>query len=583
MKKILTVILTIEILIFSLLVATRVLHANPTSQTYDKAEWLNNHPQSLPIWLTEEEKTRLDEIGKDFTPTDPPAGNIRSIAEFEPQEGVLVRYPLGLPYDLIAQMSQYTTVVTVVSDYYLSTCQSNYQSNGVNMSNCEFITAPTNSYWTRDYGPWFVAVNNEVGIIDFPYNRPRPDDDEVPIEVANYLGIDYWGMDITTTGGNYMTDGLGQAASTDLVLDENPGWSETEIDSLVSAFLGIDEYHITLDPLGDYIKHIDCWGKYLAPDKILIGEVPPSDYRYQDFEAVADYFAGQESSYGHNYEVYRVYTPGDYPYTPYTNSLILNDKVFVPITGSQWDDEAIASYENAMPGYDIVGINYYDWMNTDALHCRTHGIADRGMLYIKHTPIPDTVAAGSDINIQAQLNSYGNGSMISDSLLVYWKTEGQTQYNSVQLQNSFGNLYSAQIPEQPAETAVEYYIHAADNSGRSENRPYIGAPDPFDFYVKDFNGISSHNQSDAIIVKNFPNPFENSTTISYQLPNGSVPAGKVTIFNTKGRVVYEQQVKTNSVTWNGADMSGQEVPNGIYFYKIDTKEFSTTSKLLKLK
>ncbi len=233
-------------------------------------------------------------------------GNVRNIAEFEPQEGVLVRYPLGLPYNLIAQMSDYTKVVTVVSSYYLSEAQNNYQNNGVNMSNCEFLIAPTDSYWTRDYGPWFVAVNNEVGIIDFPYNRPRPNDDEVPIEVANYLGINYWGMDLVSTGGNYMTDGLGQSVSTELVWDENPGLTEAEIDSLVNAYLGIDEYHVKDDPLGAYIEHVDCWGKYLAVDKILIGEVPPSDYRYDDFEAVADYFANQESSYGHDYEVYRV-------------------------------------------------------------------------------------------------------------------------------------------------------------------------------------------------------------------------------------------------------------------------------------
>ncbi|MDZ7777165.1 MAG: hypothetical protein U5L09_16890 [Bacteroidales bacterium] len=31
-------------------------------------------------------------------------------------------------------------------------------------------------------------------------------------------------------------------------------------------------------------------------------------------------------------------------------------------------------------------------------------------------------------------------------------------------------------------TEVYYYIHAADESGRSENHPYIGAYDPHDFY-----------------------------------------------------------------------------------------------------
>jgi agmatine/peptidylarginine deiminase len=104
--------------------------------------------------------------------------------------------------------------------------------------------------------------------------------------------------------------------------------------------------------------------------------VPESDYRYADFEFVANYFALQTSSWGDPYQVYRVYTPGDYPYTPYTNSLILNKKVFVPITGSQWDDEALLAYQAAMPGYEIVGIMHDTWETTDALHCRAKGIAD---------------------------------------------------------------------------------------------------------------------------------------------------------------------------------------------------------------
>ena len=582
MKKLISLTIILELIIFSFFFSFNYLSAKPNDKIQLEAEWMEKNPHSLPIWLTEEEKTRLDEIGKNFTPTDPPTGNVRNIAEFEPQEGVLVRYPLGLPYNLIAQMSQYTKVVTVVSSYYLSTCQSNYQNNGVNMSNCEFITAPTNTYWIRDYGPWFVAVNNQVGIIDFPYNRPRPDDDEVPIEVANYLGIDYWGMDLVATGGNYMTDGLGQSVSTDLIIDENPNWTETEIDSLVEDFLGIEEYHLTLDPLGDYIKHVDCWGKYLDVDKILIGEVPPSDYRYADFEAVADYFANEESSYGHNYEVYRVFTPGDYPYTPYTNSLILNDKVFVPLTGSQWDDEAIATYEDAMPGYDIVGINFGSWQNTDALHCRTHGIGDRGMLYIKHTPLPDTMGTGSAYNINVQLTSYSNSTMIDDSLLVYWRTTGQAQYNSVQLQNSFGNLFSAQIPEQPAETAVEYYIHAADNSGRSENKPYIGAADPFDFYVIDYNSVSHDQSNFPLSLSNYPNPFSSHTTISYNIPPQISEDVKLEIFDIKGRMIYEDNSSVNNISWTGIDNQNNEVPNGVYFYRISSGDYSATSKMLKI-
>ena len=438
----------------------------------------------LAHFLSLEEILLNEDYERDFTPTDPPIGVVRQTSEFEKMEGVLVVYPLGVPYTLIAEMSQDIVVYTIVQSYQQSQCETNYQNNGVNMANCEFINAPTNTYWVRDFGPWFVSVNNEIAVVNFPYNRPRPNDDDIPIEVANYLGVDLYGMDLESTGGNYMCDGIYNGASTDLIYEENPGLTTTQIDQLVLDYLGIENYHVTLDPLGDYIKHIDCWGKFLDVDKVLIGQVPQSDYRYEDFEFVANYFADQTSAWGDNYEVYRVYSPGGYSQaTPYTNSLILNNKVFVPQTGSQWDDEALATYEEAMPGYEIIGIYSSGWIDTDALHCRTRGIADRNMLYIQHDPIQNEVPAGEEIDIIAQIVPYSGQQLYADSLIVKYKIDNG-DFNSL-IMNSTGNdNYVASIPALDPDSEIVYYIHAADESGHSANHPFIGEPDPHTFTVE---------------------------------------------------------------------------------------------------
>ncbi|MFA4853652.1 MAG: agmatine deiminase family protein, partial [Bacteroidales bacterium] len=329
---------------------------------------------------------------KSFTPTSPPLVPVRSIAEFEPTEAVLVAYPgqFGIPISLIAEMSQDCKVITIVeSSAQQTTVTSQYNSNGVNMSNCSFYIAPLDSYWIRDYGPWFIMINNnEVAIVDFPYNRPgRPNDDEVPVEMASYLNVNLYGMDIMHTGGNYMSDGMGIAASTDLVTDENTSLTVPQINTLVNDFLGVSNYYITTDPLADYIKHIDCWGKFLDVDKVLITSVPVTDIRYADYEAMATFWENEISSYGDNYHVFRVYEPDG---QPYTNSYILNKKVFVPYvtgTGSAQNSAALAVYQQAMPGYEIFGISSSSWVSTDALHCRTHEVADRKMLYIYHMPL----------------------------------------------------------------------------------------------------------------------------------------------------------------------------------------------------
>src|SRR5690606_29541395 len=116
------------------------------------------------------------------------------------------------------------------------------------------------------------------------------------------------------------------------------------------------------DPQATYLKHIDTWAKFLDVDKILIAEVPPGHPHYDEHELVADYFASQTSAYGTPYQVFRVYTPGG---EPYTNSLIVNDRVYVPIVSSSWNDEALAVYEAAMPGYEVLPFTG-SWLSTDA-------------------------------------------------------------------------------------------------------------------------------------------------------------------------------------------------------------------------
>ncbi len=490
----------------------------------------------------------------DFEETDPPSGDIFSVAEFQPQEGVLVRYPFGIPFTLISELSSYTKVITIVANQSEeNSVRDQYENNGVNLDNCEFLHAPTDSYWTRDYGPCFVSYgDNEIGIVDWVYNRPRPNDDEIPVALAEYLDLEWFGMDLVTPGGNYMSDGLVAAAATDLIYEENadpylqnPTLSEEEVDQLMVDYLGVTNHIVTMDPLADYIKHIDCWGKFLDVDKILIGQVPESDPRYENFEAVADFYANTPSGWGHNYEVYRVYTPGGYPATPYTNSLILNNKVFVAQSGSQWDDEAIEAYQTAMPGYEVIGVDYNGWENTDALHCRTHEIADRGMLLLRHTPYYGMEEAQDTYEFNVSITPYSGAALIADSVKLYYKFDDADAWQYELLSHDEGNNYSLSLDVDACVGKVSYYIHAADESGRSENHPYIGAADPHVFTrdvapqmeistaVVNLEAVIGETDAETIT---FTNTCGSTLNVSFELTEassdwGSVDADEATILN----------------------------------------------------
>ena len=59
------------------------------------------------------------------------------------------------------------------------------------------------------------------------------------------------------------------AAQTNLVYSEN-GNNQTNVNTKMNQYLGITNYCVVADPNNTYIDHIDCWAKFLAPDKILI-------------------------------------------------------------------------------------------------------------------------------------------------------------------------------------------------------------------------------------------------------------------------------------------------------------------------
>ncbi len=431
------------------------------------------------VW-TDEDKLTFD-LDQRITPTNPPAAPVRALAEFEPATAVVIRYPLGIPTSFVALLSQEIEVICSVSSSWEQTqAQNSFNSAGVNNDNLTFIIANTDSYWTRDYSSWFIIDGNqEVSVLNFEYNRPRPNDNLFPQVFAQEYDYNYYAMNIEQTGGNFMTDGYGIAASSHIAYTEN-GNNQTLVNTTMEQYMGITDYMVIQDPNETYIDHVDCWGKFLDVDKVLIREVPTSHSQYDELEAVANTFATTNCSWGYPYQVIRVYTPND---QPYSNSLILNDRVFVPQTGSSWDDDALETYENAMPGYRIFGVfnnTSNPWESTDALHCRTHEIFDQNMLTIQHYPKFGSVD-DELITIEASIAALSGETIYSDSTLVYYKDIDDTEWQYTNLDYVDGNTWSAEIGPFTTNQVIQYYLHSADEAGNSENYPYIGAADPFEF------------------------------------------------------------------------------------------------------
>jgi hypothetical protein len=413
----------------------------------------------------------------------------------------------------------------------------------------------------------------------------------IPFYFGEQQGIPVISHDMWHTGGNYMTDGAHISSSTYLVYSEaaqQNGMNQTEVDELMFDYYGVNEYHVL-----DYIEsggihHIDTWAKFLDEETVLLKEVWPSHHTYDDLEQRATLLASLEASTGRNYQVHRVYCyniGGGAP-ASYTNSLFLNDAIYVPFFGNTtYDDQAKAAYEEAAPGYLVRGYYYGGWYSDDALHCRAKGMMDRDMLRVAHVPFveeqtgPVTVTATvidhSEEGLSAvELNYRQDGDIWTTLPMI---PAGADQYEAV-----------IPIPVPTSDTTTEYYIHAESFSGRHEGMPRV-EPNHWYSFPHSSGGSSVGETLDPVSSlgpRSYPNPFSPKTTFSFELRHAGTV--ELVVFDVQGRLVRRlidglRPAGQTKVDWDGRDDDGDPLAAGTYYFRLRAAglQYSRPVTLLK--
>lgn len=527
--------------------------------------------QSLPDSLrVPAENARALAVEAGFRPTTPPPAPVRAVAEFERSEAVLVSYspldPVGywVPLDLVSAISEQVRVIALVADVEEETrVATAYAAAGVNMANVDFAYIPVDFPWIRDNGPLYVTDGNRrISIVDFisPSGDYAPNDNAVPAALGDHLGVPVYAMDLVFEGGNYMATGAGQAASTNLVLDINDG-DETLVRQQMRDYLGIEEYYLFPDPQGTYIDHIDTWAKFLDVDKVMITQAEPGHPDHEALEAIAATFEAMPSPWGTPFQVFRVSAPDR---QPYTNALIVNDHVYVPIEGSDLDDAALEAYRQAMPGYTVLGFEGI-WGSTDALHCRVKEVADTGMLSVRHRPYAGDVPHTTQLTFDAEIIAYSGHPLIEDALHLIYRT-GAAPYDTLALERVGPDTFRATVSAPPPGTEVSYYLSASDASGRTERFPLVGPAGPRTFRLAPSTTVDGDMPAFALHLDASPNPATGPISLHYTLNSG----GPVTldVLDLLGRRVALLQVGPippgrHRTTW---DPHG--VAPGMYFVRL---------------
>ncbi|MBK7090831.1 MAG: T9SS type A sorting domain-containing protein [bacterium] len=178
------------------------------------------------------------------------------------------------------------------------------------------------------------------------------------------------------------------------------------------------------------------------------------------------------------------------------------------------------------------------------------------------------------VYLRAKLNGADAATVVAElaaqSLELAYSTDGDV-LNVVMYSDELGakvNAGERQILTIGAEVTIEH-IEAADYDGNLLNSSLGKTVLPEEF----------------ALIQNYPNPFNPETTISFSLPKAS--EWTMTILNISGQIVKRlsgsSPAGVTSVVWDATDQAGATVATGVYLYRLDAGEFSSTRKMVLMK
>lgn len=133
----------------------------------------------------------------------------------------------------------------------------------------------------------------------------------------------------------------------------------------------------------------------------------------------------------------------------------------------------------------------------------------------------------------------------------------------------------------------------------SEGLPYFAldtytepayAQEPTVFDIEDLfgcpMGVDEVGPGAAVLMQNVPNPFNPRTSLVFSL---AAPArSRLTVYDVSGRFVKTLldgalAPGEHRAVWDGTDATGEPVPSGVYFYRLETDDAVATRRMVLLR
>ena len=137
-----------------------------------------------------------------------------------------------------------------------------------------------------------------------------------------------------------------------------------------------------------------------------------------------------------------------------------------------------------------------------------------------------------------------------------------------------------QNPTYTYSEAGSYTVSLAVNDGSNSD-----SETKVDYINVSATGVEGETISlETILLSNYPNPFNPTTTISFSLITEDIKDAKLEIYNLKGQKIRQYPLFNNqsSIVWDGKNDVGNSVTSGVYFYKMKAGGRYTSSKKMIL-
>ena len=320
--------------------------------------------------------------------------------EWEPHEGTWLQWPQDKVYkgyelkleriwlNMVEVLHNHENVHLIVnSEKQQDHIAAQLQYHNIGLKNVDFFIIPTNDVWARDNGPIFVVNDDgESAITDWVFNgwggRFSYDlDDKVPSLIGEQIDMPVFKVPMVLEAGGVEVNSKGTFMATRTsIIDSyrNPGMSQEEIEKILSEYPGVTDFiWLTGAGRGECEKwgdetdsHIDIVARFSDESTVLYNWTTNlSDPRYKMLAKSLEELKAATTESGkpltlvplplpkvHQTSKMTDWRKSTLADAAYSNYLIANNVVLVPVYGHACDERGLKVIEEHFPDREVIGI-----------------------------------------------------------------------------------------------------------------------------------------------------------------------------------------------------------------------------------